>query len=219
MNMGEMYRTGRIGMIDMGRSLSDEQAAMRVPACPLWSIKDVYAHQAGVVADALAGRLEGVTTDPWTARQVEERKDRSLAEVLDEWESIVEPFEAFLDSGAAPPQVIIDQWSHEQDVRGALDRPGNRDDERATFCVQALAGLRSESWEHAPVEVVGDSGTWRFGTGAPQITLRASDYDLARALLGRRSRAQVEAMDWTGDPTPILDHIVVFSYSAEDQPA
>src|SRR2546429_9997478 len=56
MNMGEMYRTGRIGMIDMGRSLTDEQAAEKVPACPHWSIKDVYAHQAGVVADALAGR-------------------------------------------------------------------------------------------------------------------------------------------------------------------
>ena len=219
MNMGEMYRAGRIGMIELGRSLSDDQAAMRVPACPLWSIKDVYAHQAGVVDDALAGRLDGVTTDPWTALQVEKRKDNTLGEVLDEWESIVEPFEAFLETGAAPPQVIIDQWSHEQDIRAALDRPGNRDDERATFCVKALAEFRLESWKHTPYEVIGDSGSWRFGTGEPQVTLRACDYDLARALLGRRSRAQVEAMDWTGDPTPILDHFVVFSYSDEDQPA
>ena len=219
MNMGEMYRAGRIGMIEMGRSLSDDEAALRVPACPLWSIKDVYAHQTGVVDDALAGRLDGVTTDPWTALQVEKRKDNTLADVLDEWESIVEPFEAFLETGAAPPQVIVDQWSHEQDIRGALDRPGNRDDARATFCVQALAGLRSESWDHAPVEVIGESGRWVFGTGEPQITLRASDYELARAMLGRRSRAQVEAMDWTGDPGPILDHFVVFSYSDEDQPA
>ena len=219
MNMGEMYRAGRIGMIELGRSLSDEQAAMPVPACPRWSIKDVYAHQAGVVDDALAGRLDGVTTDPWTALQVEKRKNNTLTEVLDEWESIVGPFEAFLETGAAPPQVIVDQWSHEQDIRGALDRPGNRDDARAKFAVQALAGMRGESWEHAPIEVIGDSGTWMLGKGEPQITLRASDYDLARALLGRRSRAQVEAMDWTGDPTPILDHLVVFAYSAEDQPA
>ena len=219
MNMGEMYRAGRIGLVEIGRSLSDEEAARQVPACPEWTIRQVYAHQAGVVADALAGRLEGVATDPWTARQVEERKDRTLTEILDEWESIVEPFESFLETGAAPPQVIIDQWSHEQDIRGALDRPGNRDDERAKFSVEALAGVRGESWEHAPVEVIGDSGRWVFGKGEPQITLRASDYDLARALLGRRSRAQVEAMDWTGDPAPILDHLVVFAYSAEDQPA
>ena len=219
MNMGEMYRAGRIGMVEIGRSLSDEEAEGRVPACPEWTIREVYAHQAGVVADALAGRLDGVATDPWTARQVEERKDDTLGEILDEWESIVEPFEAFLETGAAPPQVIIDQWSHEQDLRGALDRPGNRDDERAKFCVEALAGMRGESWQHAPIEVIGDSGTWRLGQGEPQITLRGSDYDLARALLGRRSRAQVEAMDWTGDPTPILDHLVVFAYSAEDQPA
>jgi hypothetical protein len=115
--------------------------------------------------------------------------------------------------------VIIDQWSHEQDVRGAIDRPGNRSDDRAKFCVQALAGLRGESWQHAPVEVIGDSGTWLLGQGEPQIILKGSDYDLARALLGRRSRAQVQAMDWTGDPAPILDHFVVFAYSAEDQPA
>lgn len=219
MNMGEMYRAGRVGMIAIGRSLSSDQAAMRVPACPGWTIKDVYAHQAGVVADALAGRLDGVATDPWTARQVEERKDASLSDVLDEWESIVGPFEAFLETGAAPPQVIIDQWSHEQDLRAALDRPGNRDDERAKFCVEALAGMRGESWQHEPVEVIGDSGKWVLGQGEPKITLRASDYDLVRALLGRRSRAQVEAMDWSGDPAPILDHLVVFSYSDTDQPA
>lgn len=219
MNMGEMYRSGRIGMIEMGRSLTDDEAAMTVPGCPEWTIKDVYAHQAGLVADALAGRLDGVATDPWTARQVEERKERSLAEVLDEWESIVGPFEAFLESGAAPPQVIIDQWSHEQDLRGALDRPANRDDERAKYCVEALAGMRGESWQHATVEVIGDSGKWTLGTGEPAITLRASDYDLARTLLGRRSRAQVRAMDWTGDPEPILDHLVVFAYAESDQPS
>lgn len=219
MNMGEMYRAGRTSMIELGRSLTDEEAAMIVPACPEWTIKDVYAHQAGVVADALAGRLDGVATDPWTARQVEERKDRPLAEILDEWEQIVGPFESFLETGAAPPQVIIDQWSHEQDVRAALDRPANRDDERARFCIEALAGMRGESWAHAPVEVIGDSGKWLLGKGEPQVSLRGSDYDLSRALLGRRSRAQVRAMDWTGDPEPILPHLVVFAYSAEDQPA
>ena len=217
--MGEMYRAGRIEMIAMGRSLTDEQAAMRVPACPEWTIKDVYAHQAGVVADALAGRLDGVATDPWTARQVDARKDKTLTEVLDEWEEIVEPFEAFLETGAAPPQVIIDQWSHEQDLRAALDRPGNRDDDRAKFCLEALTGLRGQSWEHEAFDVIGDSGTWRFGNGEPQVTLKASDYDLNRTLLGRRSLAQVRAMDWTGDPEPILPHLVVFAYSAEDQPA
>lgn len=216
--MGAMYRAGRAAMIELGRSLSEEDAATAVPACPRWTVKDVYAHQAGVVADALAGRLEGVTTDPWTARQVEERAGRSLKEVLDEWEEIAPDFEAFLDTGAAPPEVIVDQWSHEQDVRGALGRPGNRDDERARFCAETLAGRMSD-WQHEPLLIVGDSGTWQRGEGTPVVTLRASDYDLARVLLGRRSRAQVLAMDWEGDPAPFLDDLIVFAYSAEDQPA
>jgi uncharacterized protein (TIGR03083 family) len=215
--MGEMYRAGRIGMIELGRSLRDDDAAISVPACPAWTIKDVYAHQAGVVADALAGRLDGVATDPWTARQVEERKDKPLREVLDEWEEIAPPFESFLESNAAPPQVIIDQWSHEQDVRAALDQPGNRDDERAKFCLNALASGMSD-WPHDPLLIVGDSGTWQRGEGDAKVTLRASDYELARTLLGRRSRAQVLALDWDGDPSSVVDHLVVFSFADVDQP-
>jgi uncharacterized protein (TIGR03083 family) len=216
--MGEMYREGRIGMIELGRSLTDDDASTMVPGCPQWTVKDVYAHQAGVVADALAGRLDGVATDVWTARQVSERADRSLTEVLDEWEQIAPPFESFLEGGAAPPQVIIDQWSHEQDVRCALGHPGNRDDARATFSTDALAS-RFDEWNHATVALIGDSGIWKLGDGEPTVTLRASDYELARALLGRRSRAQVLAMDWNGDPEPFVDDLVVFSFAERDQPA
>jgi uncharacterized protein (TIGR03083 family) len=205
-------------MISLGRTLSDDEAAVVVPACPEWTIKDVYAHQAGVVADALAGRLDGVATDPWTARQVEARRGASLGDVLDEWETIVGPFEEFLATGAAPPQVIIDQWSHEQDVRAALDRPGNRDDDRARFTVASLTAMR-ETWPHPALELHGDSGTWTFGSGAPSVSLTASDYDLARVLLGRRSRAQVASMPWSADPSAFLDDLVVFSYSTTDQPA
>ena len=218
MNMGEMYRAGRIGMIELGRSLTDEQAAMRVPACPEWTLKDVYAHLTGVVDDATAGRLDGAATDAWTARQVDARKDKSLTEVLDEWETIAPPFEDFLATNGAIPQLVIDQWTHEQDIRAALDRPGNRDDARVKFSIEAMDEMRAKRWRHTPIELIGDSGKWKWGEGESQLTLRASDFDLVRVLIGRRSRNQVRAMDWTGDPEPILDHLVAFAYSEEDQP-
>ncbi len=216
MDFAEMVRTGRTGMIELGRSLSADEAAMRVPGCPGWTIKDVYAHQAGVVADAIAGRLEGVATDPWTARQVDERAERSLAEVLDEWEAGAPTFEEFMANGG-PPQVIIDQWTHEQDVRAALGRPGNRDDARAKYCVSALAEMIASNWKRDPFLIEGESGTWTFGEGAPVATLHASDYDLARLFVGRRSRQQVLALNWDGDPSGVVDGLVVFSYAENDQ--
>lgn len=218
MDFGEMMRVGRIGMIELGRSLTAEEAEMVVPGSPEWTIRQVYAHQAGVVADALAGRLEGVTTDPWTARQVDERAEHTLTEILDEWEASAPAFEEFLANGG-PPEVIVDQWTHEQDVRAALDRPGNRDDARAKFVVDAMASRFTGNWELEPLQIVGDRTTWSLGAGQPAVTLRASDFDLARLFLGRRSRAQVLALDWSGDPEPFVDALVVFTFATTDQPA
>ena len=217
MNVGAMLRDGRIGMIDIGRSLSDEQAAMGVPGCPEWTIRDVYAHQAGVVTDVLAGRIEGVATDPWTARQVEERADHSLTQILDEWEAGAPQFEEMFKDGGVP-EAIFDQWTHEQDIRCTIDRPGNRDDARAKFVVEQMVSSLASSWERDPITVVAESGTFHFGDGDPKITLRASDYDLARVFFGRRSRAQVLEMDWDGDPEPVIDALCVFSFAENDQP-
>ena len=34
--------------------------------------------------------------------------------------------------------------------------------------------------------------------------------------MGRRSRAQLAGLDWSGDPAPVLDHLVVFGPSPLD---
>ena len=115
-------------MTTLGRDLTDEQAELVVPACPEWTVRQVFAHQAGVAADILGGRLEGVTTDPWTDRQVTERADRSLTEILDEWDADAPRLlEAMAPLGdAVDSRMVIDIWTHEQDVRGAVGRAGNR---------------------------------------------------------------------------------------------
>jgi hypothetical protein len=38
-----------------------------------------------------------------------------------------------------------------------------------------------------------------------RITLRATAYDFLRSVSGRRSRRQVETLDWSADPGPLLD--------------
>ncbi len=54
--------------------------------CVGWTVFDVVAHVTGVMADITAGRLEGIDTQPWYDRQVDERRGRppqALDEELD----------------------------------------------------------------------------------------------------------------------------------------
>jgi len=40
-------------------------------------------------------------------------------------------------------------------------------------------------------------------------TLTGSSFELTRALGGRRTRGEIRAMDWDGEPEQFLDHIVL----------
>ncbi|RYC07324.1 maleylpyruvate isomerase family mycothiol-dependent enzyme [Nocardioides zhouii] len=113
----------------------------------------------------------------------------------------------------------LDVWMHEQDVRRALDMPGNLDSapalhsagylmESLPFIVgkraQAPAGsvVRLEVAGHAPVAaVVGDDGRGRVAApadGEPAVTL-AMDRETFIVLAGGRRRPEPDAVGVTGD--------------------
>ena len=54
------------------------------------------------------------------------------------------------------------------------------------------------------------------GEGAPGATLSGDRFEIFRALAGRRSAAQMLAMDWEGDPTPYVE--LVPAYGPPDEP-
>jgi uncharacterized protein (TIGR03083 family) len=185
-------------------------------------VKDVYAHQAGAVADVLAGNVEGAATDPWTQAQVDARADKTLAEVMAEWEADAPAFDALFarlrDAGGGIERLPVDQWIHEQDVRGAVDQPGAREEPVVAWAVDRVArGFDADARAagRPAIQIAGSSGLWTVGEGAPVSTLRASDFDLLRAFIGRRSRTQVLAM-FDGDGAPFVDHLVVFGHSPDD---
>jgi uncharacterized protein (TIGR03083 family) len=223
MEIDEMYAAGRARMLALGASLSDEQAATRVPGCPLWTVKDVYAHQAGVCADVLAGNVEGAATDPWTQAQVDARADMSLSDVLAEWEASAPAFDAVLEqlrgAGGAVDRVPVDGWVHEQDVRGALGVPGSRDEPIVAWALERVVAGFDEAARAAgrpAVRIAGSSGEWVAGDGEPAASVRGTDFDLLRAFIGRRSRSQVVAMFDEGDGEEHVDHLVVFGHSPDD---
>lgn len=213
------HREGRERIAALLAPLGPAEADLPVPACPDWRVRDVAAHLAGIADDALHGRLDGVTTDPWTARQVDARRHRSLPEILDEWRDTGPRFEAALAGGEPSVRLIIDQWSHEQDLRGALGRPGAGGSASAKLTHQALrAGLPGQIAAAGlpPLRVVTELDEWVAGAGTPAATLVTTWFELARTLLGRRSPTQMRALSWIGDPDPYLEAIVIFGPATAD---
>lgn len=113
----------------------------------------------------------------------------------------------------------LDVWMHEQDIRRALDRPGNLDSaaaihsadylmESLPFVVgkraQAPVGsvVRLEVAAHAPVTVVvGDDGRGRLATpedGEPTVTL-TMDRETFVVLAGGRSPGELGVVGVVGD--------------------
>jgi uncharacterized protein (TIGR03083 family) len=218
--IAEYYRQGRLRQLALAAMIDDAAAARRVPTCPLWSVKDVYAHQAGVASDILAGNLEGVATDEWTARQVAERAERSFAEVVAELETRGAELDPLLEAAVddVDRRLVIDQWTHEQDVRHALDAPGSRDVPLVSSAVDTILRAHTRRWPKTglpAVRVAGSAKSWLLGAGTPVATWRADDFELLRSLLGRRSRAQVLAQ-WDGNGERFVDQFVAFRFAAHD---
>ncbi len=202
-------------------------ADRRVPACPEWRVKDVVAHLAGLAADWRAGNLTTYGTDEWTAAQVEERRERGLAEVVAEWaEHAAAIAPALADPAAAgvptymPAVVITDLAAHEHDIRHALDRPGARDSQAVQVGLGShVGGLRLHfgGLGLPPLRVVAEGWReWMVGRGEPVATVRGSAFELFRATGGRRTPEQVRALDWEGDAEPFVADFLQRPYGWPD---
>ncbi len=174
-----------------------------VPACPSWRVRDVVAHLTGVCDDILTGNLDGVATDPWTQAQVERRAERPLAEVIEEWDDVGPRVEALFGPGGALPQLVFDEVTHEHDLRGALRRPGARDDVAVDVGLGFLVEGMNASFGQGDlpaVRVCCRAEEWVLGEGEPAVTVTASAFDLLRSFSGRRTIDQIAALDWSDDP-------------------
>jgi uncharacterized protein (TIGR03083 family) len=215
--VSDLFAAGLGRHLALAAELTEADGELRTAACPEWRVKDVYAHLAGLCADALEGRVDGAGTDGWTARQVEERKDRTLAENVAE---LRERGPAFVSALRARPieRVVIDQWTHEQDVRGAVGKPGSRDAAVVAWAVALMATGLDKGWRaqgKPAVRIEATSASFALGEGDPVATMKTDDFELVRAVLGRRSAAQVRAMVVDGDPAA-LDGLAVFGPRQDD---
>lgn len=152
-------------IVDLGHSLrvgDDERAT----DCPGWTVHDQFAHvvsleawmQGEAVPDIdVSGRAHvrsglGAVVE----RFLDSRRDRSLGELLEELEELSTSWIARLEAETTSPDDpavgpfgpttllgltqsrVFDLWVHEQDIRGALGRPGNLDSAGAALTVRTL---------------------------------------------------------------------------------
>lgn len=221
MDAAAIYAAERRALIDLVRHAGPEAAGTTVPASPAWTVKDVLAHLAGIADDTLAGRLEGLGTDPWTAAQVDARRDRSLDEVIAEWEQRGTEFEGLI--AQMPPHVAAatmgDLTTHAHDVRAALERPGERDSAGVAmatgYYVERFRRRADRAGLPALAIQAGDA-RHRIGEGDAEVTVAVPPFELYRALTGRRSQGQIAAWDWSGDPAPYAGLLSTYGHPDAD---
>ena len=172
-------------IIDLGRSCTDADFA-KPTACPGWTVKDQISHVVGLES-WLGGASAPRVTVPgyghvkneagrFIERSVEARRPMVGSKVVAELEGVLarrlnqlaDP-ELTLDTvvkgpwGPAPVREslrirILDIWTHEQDIRQALGRPGNLDSPGAAVflavLLEALPRLVAKEARVAPGNIV-----------------------------------------------------------------
>lgn len=224
--VADRYVEAHQRIVDLVADVDDSRAGRIVPGTPEWTVHDLVAHLAAIPSDIVTGRLTGVPTSEQTQAQVDARRDRPVVDLLAEWQSGLDPIVEGARVGLVPAPLAIDAITHEQDLRGALGAAPLPDDVALRFGVIGFSyGLQHRlSAVGLPAVRISDP-TRGFevtvGDGEPAVTVRAPEFELFRAVAGRRSRSQVAAFTWSAhgsvDPAAYLDAFCVFGpLRAED---
>lgn len=210
--LSEGYRSSRLRMQELAAEIDERMAVRTVPACPEWRVHDLFAHVAGIATDLAAGRAPSGDSQAWVDRQIDERRGRSLAEVVGEWNEVGPTFESMI---AASPRAFwgltYDTVVHEHDLRNAIDRPGARDSD----AVRLAARLGLKLVKHdlgrqglGAFKVSIDGEELVVGEGEPGLTLVASSFECLRVLGSRRTLDEMRAAGFEGDLDGYLPGIV-----------
>ena len=215
MDIGHLYAAQRADITALVKDLDEVQAATNVPGTPLWTVRDLLSHLAGLSADLAAGRLAGAGTAPWTSRQVAERKGRGVVDLVREWQTHGPEVEELLPSmGRRGHAVALDITMHGDDLREALSLPLGTTEGHA-FVLEMLVGFAGKRVTEAGLPALrleAGEQSWVLGEGQPTTSLRApAAGELGRVVGGRRSNEQLLALEWDGDPAPYLPLLPLFA--------
>jgi uncharacterized protein (TIGR03083 family) len=206
----DLYAGTRTRLTAAVRTFTPDQLNQQVPGCPEWTIHNLISHLAGGAADLTTGNLEGAPRPPWTAVQVDARRELSTDAVLDEWAETGDALEKLILSGNTSHPFIcnpyVDSGTHEADVHGAtgIGRPPR--DIWLAGLDWMLPDLRPADAAPGTLSIITPDGTYTLGAGAPVTEVHTDTYELFRAVFGRRSAAQIQSWQWSNP-----DHAAAWS--------
>jgi uncharacterized protein (TIGR03083 family) len=212
-HLGHLYRETRERLTSLLREFDGDALTAMVPACPGWRVRDVVCHIVANVEDALAGGLTIPPSEEDTAAQLARCANRDMGEMLETWAALAPSAEQVIGALSMWP-AVIDVATHEQDIRGAVGRPGARDTRAIWHCAGWLiTDLRTP----IALAITVEDGEFIVGPpGTIELALATSRYQSFRWRMGRRSRTQLAGLNWSGDPAPVLDHLCVFGPASSD---
>ena len=219
---GALYDHERTTVMALAAGLTAEQLATPVPATPAWTVHDVLAHVVGIAADLNTQDFGSGDPDAWTARQVDRRRSRSVADLALEWAAEAPRFTEGLalfgyELGS---HYVGDLVQHVADIHHALGLP-RRDDDDPSLVVALDFYLDSfhETLREADigsVAMVVSGEPWELGSGPVVAWLTTGRFEIFRALGGRRSEAQIRALAWTGHAEPVVGLVSRYGVPADD---
>ncbi|MEM7091555.1 MAG: maleylpyruvate isomerase family mycothiol-dependent enzyme [Actinomycetota bacterium] len=208
-NPTDLYAAARDRLIAELRVLDEVEAGAPVPTCPGWSVSDVVAHVSGLVADLLAGVQPPLGTDEMTARQVGERRGMTLGEICDEWANNADGIADYFEGREVYALgLTADLAVHTHDIAEAIDSVSPPPIEATLAGCERYVPLLQERAAKAcdiALTITLDGEATAPTEGSAPLHLQTTPTDFLRSVTGRRTRSQVEALDWEGDPARLLD--------------
>ncbi len=171
-----------------------------VPHCPEWNALELVTHLVQVCA-----RVH----DRVTGQETEIPAQTEVTALLDRWEELSVPVDAFLGGASAADGAILvmDGFTHELDLADALGTRVPHQHPALPIAMQVLIkGLTASLDKHnlQAIAVHTEHGDWVAGSGAPRVRLNGPWREVYLALSGRRSASQLQALGWSADPRPWL---------------
>jgi uncharacterized protein (TIGR03083 family) len=193
------YRACRENIISLLRK-RPETANVVVPACPDWTVQDLVAHLLGICTNTLKSLGEPQAPRP--------AGKPALSDLLDEWAWKGQRSEELLAaSGQWFGPLVLDVFTHELDLRSAIDEPAPDDHPAYPGALNiALGGLSSSVQARGlpPLRFEISAADWSGGAGGSVATVRAQPYDMYRSATGRRSHRQISELSWNVPADPWL---------------
>lgn len=197
-----------------GRILSlvnNSNAEMAVHACPGWTVRDTVAHLLGTLTDVIAGKIDESVSDDWAAGHIERTRGRSVSDLAADWHVKANTTPGIFERYGAV--LVAELVTHEFDIKQAIGNTQGRDLQVVRTVALFYLSALDQAWREdgvPPLRILTEDNALDIGGDDPAVSVEIGWWEIGRVTSGRRSLEQVQALTWSDDPAPWLDHLFVY---------